>query len=101
MTVTWDGSTVDSLTNLTNAAWVQHSFTETATSSSTTIAFTVNDSPRYLALDDVSVTAVPEPAGLVALSGIGAMGLLGIVWRGRKQIAPSATAICKEERAIC
>lgn len=40
--------------------------------------------PTVFAAGSISFAAVPEPAGLVALSGIGVMGLIGLGWRRRK-----------------
>jgi len=66
--------------------WEQFTTDFTATSTSTTIGF-YNDTPLYnneCGLDNVTLTAVPEPTRLLALSGLASMGLLGLVWRKRK-----------------
>jgi hypothetical protein len=36
---------------------------------------------------ELTATAVPEPVGLVALSGLGGMGLIGLVWHRRRAAA--------------
>jgi hypothetical protein len=58
------------------------SFDFTATSGATNLVFTFFDAPAYVRLDNVNVSAVPEPAPL-ALLGIGA---LGFILNRRKQV---------------
>jgi choice-of-anchor C domain-containing protein len=71
--------------------WVQESMIFQATASTTPLSFQSvvfyedgSPSPYGPALDNVQVVAVPEPTGLVALFGLGGMGLLGLVWRHRR-----------------
>jgi len=70
--VTWGGSTVLSEVNPGSFGYTEYSYTETATSSATSIAFAFQQNPSYFLLDNVSVTPVPEPTTMVA----GAMLLL-------------------------
>ena len=68
----WDGSLVLNLVNF-GQSYTLYSFTETATSSSTSIAFAGYNPPAWNGLDDVSVdasTATPEPATMILL-GVG------------------------------
>jgi hypothetical protein len=66
-----------------------HSFTATATSSSTTLSFSgynAADSFASVDIDDLSVTAIttaPEPSS-AALFGTGLIGLGGVVMRRRR-----------------
>ena len=68
-----DGQLMDSIANSENAfqdvAWTRYSHTFTANESETVIAF-LNDTPvgnNYSGLDNVSLSAVPEPSSLVLL----------------------------------
>jgi hypothetical protein len=75
-TVTWGGATVYSGTDLpSTSSYANYSFTEVATSSSTTVTFGFRDDPDYLFLDDTVVNAVPEP-GYVAAAGFCLVALL-------------------------
>jgi Protein of unknown function (DUF642) len=59
------------------SVWVRQSLTFVATSSLTTIALTGTAGNLYVGLDDVTVSAVPEPATWLQLSlGIAGLGLL-------------------------
>jgi hypothetical protein len=85
-TASWNGTPILALQNADVFGWTEYTFTETATSSSTTIQFSGGDSggPGYYDLDDVSVTAaVPEPSTIAILLA-SAAGLLGYVWRPRR-----------------
>jgi hypothetical protein len=67
----WNGTQVFAQQDIPAQGYVQYSFTEEATSSSTMIQFSYRDDPGFLSLDDVSVTAsistqaVPEPSSVV------------------------------------
>ena len=75
----WSGNQIFDQVNVMGTDWVQYSFIQVATSSSTIIAFGGRNGPSWLRLDDVSVVTIPEPPSL-ALLGI---GLVGICWRRR------------------
>jgi hypothetical protein len=75
-----------SLTNTAEFAYTLYSFTDTATSSSTTISFAGRENPAWYDLDNVDVevaTAVPEP-GSLAVFGAALFGLGMLSWRRRK-----------------
>ena len=61
--VLWGGTPILTLTNF-NQDWTEYTFTETATDSSTVIAFGAYKPPGRNKLDDISVTesVVHEPA---------------------------------------
>ena len=64
-TALWGGQTLYSVVNPPAPAtpgYTYFSFAVTAASSTSTLSFNVRNDPGYLYLDDVSVTAVPEPA---------------------------------------
>jgi hypothetical protein len=71
----WNGSTVVSLVDAPatpgyskgtpTASYAFYSFTEVATGASTVIQFNSRNDVNFWALDDVSVSAVPEPSSLV------------------------------------
>jgi PEP-CTERM motif len=78
-----NGMTVFSMTNLpaTRPNYTMFTETFTATSASTMLAFSFRDDPGFLALDDISVTPVPEPGSIVLLSS--AIAMLGLAVRRR------------------
>jgi hypothetical protein len=68
------GGTTETISDDTTNGWVPASYTDlSATSSSTVLSFTTANEGVFI--DDVSVTAVPEPAslGLMAIAGIALM----------------------------
>jgi PEP-CTERM motif len=82
----WGGNQIFDQVNVAGTNWVQYSFVEIATSSSTTIAFGGQNGPSWLRLDDVSVT-VPEPPSLALV----AIGLIGICGRRRIKMGSHGT----------
>jgi hypothetical protein len=74
--VTFDGNPIFSQTNLSAAPYTEYTFNSTAIDSSAVLQFSAYDNPGYFGLDDVSVTAVPEPSAVVLL----ALGTLGVAW---------------------
>jgi len=84
------GSTV--LTDVVNPqpfGWTRLSFTATATSDSTTLSLSFRQDPSYLVLDNVSVTAVPEPEEWAMLM----MGIPLVGWQIRRKQANGARTI--------
>jgi hypothetical protein len=68
-----------SLVNAASFSYTSETFTATATSSSTTIAFYGRDQPGYYELDNVSVSVIPEASTwammLVGFAGLGFVSL--------------------------
>jgi hypothetical protein len=78
----WNGTEVMSLFNVAQS-YTFYSFSETATSATTTIAFEGYNTPSWSGLDDVSVqgaSAIPEPASFALI----APALLGLAALRRK-----------------
>ena len=79
-TVLFGGTTLFSQTPVPAEAYTQYSFTQLASSASTTLAFSFRNDVGFFSLDDVAVTAassVPEPASWL-LCVAAASALLGV-----------------------
>jgi hypothetical protein len=63
--------------------WTHKQFTITATTSSTTIAFLFIQDSAYFYMDNVTITAVPEPGACAVVSGLALLGFA--VWSKRKR----------------
>lgn len=79
----WDGTQLLSLTD-PNSGGVYTLYTYSVTGTGTdTIQFNFADSPAYIALDDISVSAIPEPSTLsLLIFGLG----LGVTFVGRRRL---------------
>jgi len=69
---TWNGLTVLSLVNTNTFGYTEYSYTETATGTSTILAFAGREVPSWYELDNVSVTATatPEPKSVLLLASL-------------------------------
>jgi hypothetical protein len=81
--VTFGGTTFEQV-DLPAFPYVSESFTVAATGSSTLLQFGFRDDNGFLNLDDVSVSAVPEP-GSLPLSCFGAVGILAYTRLSRQR----------------
>jgi hypothetical protein len=79
---TWGGATVKSLLNSPAFGYQHLTFNVTATSASTDLAFNFRNDPAFWDLDNVSVTAVPEPETW-ALLGLGLAAIAAVRRRRR------------------
>lgn len=69
------GNILTDIVNLAAQAFTQYDLNFTATSSSTDLAFGLQNNPGFLQLDDVSVEAVPEPLTILGTLAAGGMGV--------------------------
>lgn len=84
----WNGATVLSLVNSGYFDYTEYTYNVTATGTSTVLAFSGREVPAWYDLDNVSVTATPEP-GLLGVSGIGLALLYAAVAMQRRRNAAS------------
>lgn len=70
--VSFGGTTLETLIDVPAFSYRNESFTVTATSALTTVTFSFRNDSAYFDLDDVRVRSVPEPGGFVCLA-IGAV----------------------------
>jgi PEP-CTERM motif-containing protein len=76
MSASFAGVTVLTLTSAPAFTYTEYTFSVLATTSSSLLQFSFYNPPSWWDLDDVSVTAVPEP-GTLGLIVLGALGLVG------------------------
>lgn len=76
----WNGTTVTSLVNSPAFAYQHLIFDVTATSATTLLSFTFNNNPAFWDLDNVRVTAVPEPETWALM----VLGLAAVAARRRR-----------------
>ena len=86
LTVSFGGTTLTDVTGIPEQGYTLYSFTSEATSGSTVLSLTIGNSAGENLLDDVSVTATPEPSPVFLLGG----GLLCFLLRKRADCEPSA-----------
>ncbi len=82
--VSWGGTVVFNESDLSSFPYTQFNYSTVATSTTTPLELEFRQDPAYFYLDDVSVTAVPEPTTLVNLSLLGGCGLAVNRWRKPK-----------------
>jgi len=58
--VSWDGTNILDHLNVTNTGWIQHRFTNIASTASTVLQIGFRDDPGYFGLDDVVVLPLPN-----------------------------------------
>ncbi len=75
ISVSWDGSTIYSATNLPSSPYTLFTFSGlTASTADTPLVFNFFNAPADFVLDDVSASAVPEPSAMgLCIVGLGVM----------------------------
>jgi hypothetical protein len=79
LTVSFGGTTLINVTGIPEQGYTLYSFASEATSSSTVLSITVGNTGGESLLDDVSVTAAPEPSSVFFLGA----GLICFLYRKR------------------
>jgi flagellin len=92
--VAFDGKTLFSETGLQAAPYTEYTFNSTAIDSSALLQFSAYDNPSYFGLDDISVTALPEPSAVVLLA-LGALGVASAAIRRRRLRLPEPPGIAR------
>jgi hypothetical protein len=80
--VSFNGDVLYSNANVPPSAYTEFVFTDVATGPLTVLDFTARNDPSWQALDDVSVTATPEPASILLLVTVA--GLCAVSLRKRR-----------------
>jgi hypothetical protein len=82
--IKWNGTTLFDQTNMGAFGWTNLQYIVAATGSATALEFDFRDDPAALALDDITVQAVPEPVfQTVTLIG----GTVSFAWKARPGLA--------------
>jgi hypothetical protein len=82
--IKWNGTTLFDQTNMSPFGWTNLQFIVAATGSATALAFDFRDDPAALALDDITLQAIPEPVfQTVALFG----GTVSFAWNALPGLA--------------
>jgi hypothetical protein len=81
-------ATIIGLSNSAAFGFTQYTYNLVALDSSTNVTFQFRHDPFYFALDDVSLNAVPVPAGVV-MAGMGIVCLGGFTYVRRRRTALS------------
>ena len=93
--VSFGGQTLFSQASIAAFPYTEYTFTVQAAAPVSTLQFAARDDPGYFYLDNVSVTAAPEPSAGVLL-GVGAVGLLGYGWwQARTRHASQRLVVCR------
>jgi hypothetical protein len=76
--ISWDGTSIYAVTNAPDSGYLPFAFTGlTASTANTTLQFSLRNNPGGFFLDEIWVTAVPEPGtALLACAGLGLLAVL-------------------------
>jgi hypothetical protein len=87
--LTWGSTTPIDNFNVNSMAWTQIQGVVVATQTQTLLQFGFNNVPGWWNLDDVSLTATPEPA-TAAMLGLAALALAALRWNRLRTSATSS-----------